>query len=99
MCVYHVVFLYFFNDTATTEIYTYGPALALHAALPICHQHALGAGAAARLVAGAVDQRLQRRAAPHVQRAYTLRRVELVPGDAQQVHAEDRKSTRLNSSH
>src|SRR3546814_5431106 len=26
----------FFNDTATTEIYTYGHTLSLHDALPIC---------------------------------------------------------------
>src|SRR3546814_13168541 len=28
---------YFFNDTATTEIYTYGHTLSLHDALPILH--------------------------------------------------------------
>src|SRR2546429_1185937 len=32
------VFFFFFNDTATTEIYT----LSLHDALPICCEHALG---------------------------------------------------------
>src|SRR5256885_16818694 len=31
--VFHVLFFFFFNDTATTEIYT----LSLHDALPICH--------------------------------------------------------------
>src|SRR3546814_2761132 len=44
MCVAELVFLYlcdgcylcfFFNDTATTEIYTYGHTLSLHDALPI----------------------------------------------------------------
>src|SRR5260221_824314 len=34
--------IFFFNDTATTEIYT----LSLHDALPICQPHAGGAGAA-----------------------------------------------------
>src|SRR3546814_4153490 len=37
------IFLFFFcNDTATTEIYTYGHTLSLHDALPICRaaQHA-----------------------------------------------------------
>ena len=29
----HVLFFFFFNDTATTDIYT----LSLHDALPICH--------------------------------------------------------------
>src|SRR3546814_10961906 len=28
--------VFFFNDTATTEIYTYGHTLSLHDALPIC---------------------------------------------------------------
>src|SRR6202011_6251439 len=32
LCFYSVLFLFFFNDTATTEIYT----LSLHDALPIC---------------------------------------------------------------
>src|SRR3546814_4080898 len=30
-----VLFCFFFNDTATTEIYTYGHTLSLHDALPI----------------------------------------------------------------
>src|SRR2546430_11758519 len=30
----HIFFFFFFNDTATTEIYT----LSLHDALPICHE-------------------------------------------------------------
>src|SRR2546430_6796436 len=32
MCCLHISFFFFFNDTATTEIYT----LSLHDALPIC---------------------------------------------------------------
>src|SRR3546814_11565559 len=31
-------FFFFFNDTATTEIYTYGHTLSLHDALPIYRQ-------------------------------------------------------------
>src|SRR3546814_16524061 len=31
---------FFFNDTATTEIYTYGHTLSLHDALPICRLQA-----------------------------------------------------------
>src|SRR3546814_15859752 len=34
-----VFFIFFFNDTATTEIYTYGHTLSLHDALPIYHRH------------------------------------------------------------
>src|SRR2546430_11775967 len=68
-------FFFFFNDTATTEIYT----LSLHDALPILpaelvaqrSQHALGELA----VAARAKARVQRR------------------------RDQDRKSTRLNSSH
>src|SRR3546814_13097000 len=35
MLRYLLVFVFFFNDTATTEIYTYGHTLSLHDALPI----------------------------------------------------------------
>src|SRR6267378_7577997 len=59
----HFVFVFFFNDTATTEIYT----LSLHDALPLF-----------RPFSGSGDRDPQRRWV-------------LVP--------EDRKSTRLNSSH
>src|SRR2546429_5407511 len=62
---------FFFNDTATTEIYT----LSLHDALPICQvRH------------GAEVSDLFRR---HVERSSSDG-----PG-----HRQDRKSTRLNSSH
>src|SRR5688572_31489222 len=63
------MFLFFFNDTATTEIYT----LSLHDALPICNV------ARARRVVGDKCQ---------LSRTHD--------SDAA---AEDRKSTRLNSSH
>src|SRR3546814_12462025 len=33
---FDIFFVCFFNDTATTEIYTYGHTLSLHDALPIC---------------------------------------------------------------
>src|SRR3712207_7374735 len=69
LCVF-----FFFNDTATTEIYT----LSLHDALPICQaqQRQPGEHHRRRDVGGA-GRRVRR--AEH--------------------HAEDRKSTRLNSSH
>src|SRR3546814_12978687 len=35
MCVFCVIIFFFFNDTATTEIYTYRHTLSLHDALPI----------------------------------------------------------------
>src|SRR5216684_5232635 len=68
---FYFLFFFFFNDTATTEIYT----LSLHDALPIFvyigpDQRAVGLAGRLRMI-GAV-------------------RVDVV---------EDRKSTRLNSSH
>src|SRR3712207_6982572 len=86
MRVLRIVF--FFNDTATTEIYT----LSLHDALPICRlgvarqaarQRALRlTGGLGRLVAGSDDEAVVRLDGPD---AGLLR--------------PDRKSTRLNSSH
>src|SRR3712207_6897617 len=78
---------FFFNDTATTEIYT----LSLHDALPICAGHPGPVGRAVpgqrRLLAGAD------RAPAGLRHTQCLLR--LVPRAVRQ----DRKSTRLNSSH
>src|SRR3546814_12718344 len=41
--IYSFVDFFFFNDTATTEIYLYGHILSLHAALPICQPEVIGA--------------------------------------------------------
>src|SRR5690349_21972175 len=71
----HTTSLFFFNDTATTEIYT----LSLHDALPILDLHR------GEEEAAAVGKRADRRRG-----GGRARRIEL---------AEDRKSTRLNSSH
>src|SRR2546426_9959972 len=65
-------FFFFFNDTATTEIYT----LSLHDALPISH-----------FPGG--PQRVRFRRRHHARRAR----------EEERDHDEDRKSTRLNSSH
>src|SRR3712207_8493091 len=85
--------MFFFNDTATTEIYT----LSLHDALPILHRRVedLVAGLAQRLgaVHGGVGV---------AQDVLGVRVAGRGGGDA---HADgredlpDRKSTRLNSSH
>src|SRR5256885_12369004 len=69
-------FFFFFNDTATTEIYT----LSLHDALPICDRRALVAARDSR--AGLGRPPLRRDRAQHGRPA-----------------RQDRKSTRLNSSH
>src|SRR3712207_9185046 len=74
LCVF-----FFFNDTATTEIYT----LSLHDALPICISHRLPlstGGRAGRRAAG-ISRPRPRRAG--------------ITSDG----GQDRKSTRLNSSH
>src|SRR5206468_13102999 len=74
----HLLFFFFFNDTATTEIYT----LSLHDALPISHRAIPDPGPAA---ASAVrSDRGAARAAGHAPRSGCR---------------QDRKSTRLNSSH
>src|SRR3989449_5964101 len=75
---------FFFNDTATTEIYT----LSLHDALPICdarfvHQWLEGVG----------GRRVAFR--PQVGASLGARLVTAFAGE----FAGDRKSTRLNSSH
>src|SRR5438876_12449884 len=81
--------LFFFNDTATTEIYT----LSLHDALPI--SPLIGGGIGTRVVVG-VDR---------VELVQPLRRVVKVTQIEDQIHPrldlifKDRKSTRLNSSH
>src|SRR3712207_7578103 len=82
-----IFYVFFFNDTATTEIYT----LSLHDALPI-----LGVGPAEqephRQRVGGLDpaeRGEQRRGRPgHVE-----------PCRALDAELQDRKSTRLNSSH
>src|SRR5258708_31957953 len=73
-----LAFFFFFNDTATTEIYT----LSLHDALPIS------------------DDRAAAGAAPLFELARGWRQVGIAGiGGAREVRLEDRKSTRLNSSH
>src|SRR3712207_8869836 len=83
----------FFNDTATTEIYT----LSLHDALPISARNQLQQ----RLQhEREVDQRERPvgRARPLLERAVPAE-LEPVAIGIGQVHGLDRKSTRLNSSH
>src|SRR3712207_7274892 len=76
---------FFFNDTATTEIYT----LSLHDALPICDAGADRADDR-RLLPGGLQGGL---AEPG------RRRLPLGPGHRDEGQRLDRKSTRLNSSH
>jgi hypothetical protein len=55
---------------------------------PNCQKSALGSGATARFVAGAVDNRLKLEASPDIERADAFRGVELVTGDRQHIKAE-----------
>src|SRR2546422_11256947 len=72
--------LFFFNDTATTEIYT----LSLHDALPICRDSGMEAGGDSRQD---VSSHVLRRPASNARPRRSGLRL------------QDRKSTRLNSSH
>src|SRR3712207_9030444 len=74
---------FFFNDTATTEIYT----LSLHDALPIYDGDLRDLGPRRRPARDRGDQRRRRRARPEDRADHGGRRL------------RDRKSTRLNSSH
>src|SRR2546430_9142744 len=78
-----LVTFFFFNDTATTEIYT----LSLHDALPISNSRA-------------ARRRWLKTPQGRVSHAAALRRyVATEAGRAVQARYQDRKSTRLNSSH
>src|SRR3712207_7352255 len=82
---------FFFNDTATTEIYTFS----LHDALPICRYPAA-------LVSGMAPERVRRFFAEENGAYAVAKRVrDLCVFTAHSVIRDppDRKSTRLNSSH
>src|SRR3712207_8217867 len=86
MCVtYSCVFFFFFNDTATTEIYT----LSLHDALPIFHQ-LLELGEVGLLPAKGLQRGVNTGIDPPL--------LGLLEEVQEEVNL-DRKSTRLNSSH
>src|SRR2546429_9954557 len=76
--------LFFFNDTATTEIYT----LSLHDALPISKHGRSSPGSPAPESVFGIHERARMAAGPARQGP--------LPGGASEL---DRKSTRLNSSH
>src|SRR2546426_3566626 len=82
-CVFKLIFFFFFNDTATTEIYT----LSLHDALPISQLHFHQREAVQRCQHAPVGARLTALGTPGGHAS--------APAEI----ARDRKSTRLNSSH
>src|SRR3712207_7431868 len=93
------MFVFFFNDTATTEIYT----LSLHDALPICahlaHQHP--DRPAVRDGVMEVEQEVVALPGQAHEESREQRPALQVEAPARQLplQALDRKSTRLNSSH
>src|SRR3712207_8856327 len=91
------MYIFFFNDTATTEIYT----LSLHDALPICRD--VERGAEARLPDHHSEEgyrRPCRQGAEDGRSAHPDARLPPRQGPAQpRPQDADRKSTRLNSSH
>src|SRR3712207_6882149 len=93
-----LISLFFFNDTATTEIYT----LSLHDALPISARARRAAAAAHRVRRRRRGQRRRAVARGPDQHprpaAEDLRRPPVPPRHDHQPRG-DRKSTRLNSSH
>src|SRR2546422_10468168 len=82
-------FFFFFNDTATTEIYT----LSLHDALPICGAGRAGVPGVQAKPVGGRDGALLR------PRRWVRDSAVRVEDQAVERHPGDRKSTRLNSSH
>src|SRR3712207_8338659 len=83
-------FLFFFNDTATTEIYT----LSLHDALPIFFFRSSKVLFHSVLTSNILRYRLKRQLK---RRAFELSSGSSFPWES--TMPEDRKSTRLNSSH
>src|SRR3712207_8376551 len=83
-----MILCFFFNDTATTEIYT----LSLHDALPIFQRLALD-----RLLAREREQLAHQIGGARGGLADLVQA--LVGGIAHRMAVQDRKSTRLNSSH
>src|SRR3712207_9206262 len=95
-----MLFFFFFNDTATTEIYT----LSLHDALPIFTACANSNSAVLQSVGRPLPEARARHGpgapAPRPGRVALQRLGRASAGfDGRGRHALDRKSTRLNSSH
>src|SRR2546427_7580298 len=90
-------FFFFFNDTATTEIYT----LSLHDALPISRHHRLDQAGLQREPAWAVAQgaRCPERGRENGEPLSRWRGLLPARRLGGAVEGGDRKSTRLNSSH
>src|SRR3546814_16127111 len=91
------VVIFFFNETATTEIYTYGHTLSLHDALPIFCSLCF-------MCSGLVEMKVWMRPRwaglmASAARSMSARVARASPHTTERVTTLDRKSTRLNSSH
>src|SRR2546422_3437830 len=82
--------IFFFNDTATTEIYT----LSLHDALPICFFGRDASLASSAWPSSHHPSRVAARSNPAARRTCSS-----IPARTADLSQRDRKSTRLNSSH
>src|SRR2546429_6599430 len=89
------LFFFFFNDTATTEIYT----LSLHDALPIWSHAEDQSGRRAGPLAPMLDGLFRRWRRERRARRGQERRDRRLSGGTACHPGRDRKSTRLNSSH
>src|SRR3546814_12854277 len=95
--------IFFFNDTATTEIYTNSHTLSLHDALPLFldllpHAEQVAAGDMADFMGQHTDD-LGRPFGPDQQAGIDENPLPAGHEGVQHTVIEDRKSTRLNSSH
>src|SRR3712207_8568283 len=89
-----VLVFFFFNDTATTEIYT----LSLHDALPILPADRAGGGTRRSVVSGwGVTRESERSGSSSSPKNFTPSASTALDGWSSRI--SDRKSTRLNSSH
>src|SRR3712207_8015517 len=86
-----MLWIFFFNDTATTEIYT----LSLHDALPILHASGETTGSG-RTPRSRPSRRCQ---SPDASGCDVSRMSQGVERRKAKLFSKDRKSTRLNSSH
>src|SRR3712207_8937670 len=89
--MYRISLVFFFNDTATTEIYT----LSLHDALPIC------SGTEAHKVSIRIILLQPELIGTKLIRRYAVMEYQAKQKGRKKQHGQhqDRKSTRLNSSH
>src|SRR5256885_5644111 len=87
MCLHYFFIFFFFNDTATTEIYT----LSLHDALPISRDRTKGSHKGKRMM------RTNTRTLSAA--VFTVVLLLGAAGCKPKPVVQDRKSTRLNSSH